>query len=190
MKDKRLESLIVKLEKELTSKNLRTIDKFEYLFSTYKIKSNMNQEWQEKFLQFLKDLNKSDGEAYYYDIANFFLLNRIRFSIKFNYIKEIELISNLVMWELVTKLKLECLKLQLKDKYIIQCSSKKFKANDKEYNQYGIDYFNRDRHKLYRLSVDLNVQWKPSHKSINDNRGSVDSYSWLMFQFVKVHKNN
>lgn len=189
MKDKKLESLIVNLEKEITNKNLRIIDSFEYLFATYNIKSIMNQELQEKFLQFLKDLDKSDNEIYYYDIANYFLLNRISFDIKFNYIKEIKLISNLVMWKLVTKLKLECLKLQLKDKYIIQCSSKKFKANDKEYNQYGIDYFNRDRHKLYRLSVDLNIDWKPSHKSINDDRGSVDSYSWLIFQFVKVHNN-
>lgn len=190
MKDKKLENLIVNLEKEITNNNLRTINNFEYFFATYNIKSIMNQELQEKFLQFLKDLDKSDNEIYYYDIANFFLLNRIRFDIKFNYIKEIKLISNLVMWKLVTKLKLECLKLQLKDKYIIQINNKKFKAKSKEYDQYGIDYFNRDKHKLYRLSVDLNIQWKPSHKSINDNRGSVDSYSWLMFQFVKVHKNN
>lgn len=186
MSDKRLDSLITNLEKEVSSHNLTTLDKFTYVFMTFKFKTKIGQELQEKFVECLKELNDKGIEAIEIDLCNFFLANRVKFSIKFNYVKGMSSKDNFIMFKYLMKLKNMCLIEGTKANYKIEKYSKTFNNKGKDFKKYGVTYINFYDKIIRDISIDFNFLWKPKYEELKDDRGIVKDYSWLIFQYIKV----
>ena len=181
MQDKKLASLINKLERQIQDHNLTTINKFEYLYSVFKINSTMGQDLQELFLEFLK----SKDVFLPHEIANFFLSNNMKFSIHFKYIKEAGIKSNLNMFLSINDVKKQLHKINKKHEF--KFYTKKFTDDkkNKEFRQLALDIINKKDITITKLSLDLNLLWKPRYKRIEDYSMTMDEYSWLCFQIIK-----
>lgn len=182
MKDERLQNLINNLEEQINNDNLTDINKFKYIYSVFKIKSKINKDLQIDFLNFLKSQNDI---LLAHDIANFFLSKNIKFRIHYKYVKGVGIKTNLNMLSLVWNVKKQMR--NLKRVYNFKISTRKFtdKKKNKDFKQLVLEIANLKKNEIHRLSLDLNIQWKPSHRSFKNDRMDCHDYSWLCFQIIK-----
>lgn len=184
IKDKHLDSIINQLQKHINNKDLKTLTKITYQYNTYILKSKVGIDKQQKIVNFLKSYNDNDKTILPIDFCNMLLENNIIFNIKFHYLNKCGILSNIRMFKHTLFIKKQCFKIF--NKYKITKINKTFtdKNKNKQFRQLGILLENEVNYRLFRLTIDLNVLFKPKHvKEIRDNI-IINDYSWLMFQLL------
>lgn len=178
------ESFIIKLKWKIYNKDFKSINNFEYSCFKFKIKMT-EQQHMEEFIEFIEEKEP----LLPWDLCNFFMQRRIKYSIHFRYLKDIGYNGNWVLFKTVLFLKLQKLRvyfLNYINNFKIVPSIKKREINGKLRRDILVQFFNINKRTVYFLQMDSNIWWKPK-KIVDDfDKGHSFSVGWLFMQIGKI----
>lgn len=177
------ESFKIKMRWQVYNKQLKEIRHFRYSCFDFKF-SIKEQKLQEKFVEvILRD------KVMPWNICDFFILNNIKYSLRFKYCNNLTIKDNSKLLKTVLILNKTKLKVRIhnwKNKYKILHKANKKVINNKKRRNFVFQLINLDTKVMYFIQCDSNIWWKPKKIVEEFDNGHVFSIGWLFCQIGKA----